>query len=76
MIMVTVLSALVSLCSSYVRNLNRPRLLIFRHFSKLFIFAVVFLFRSKALDTTSLNYEEPVDKPTVRRGLEGGTLVA
>jgi len=32
--MVTVLSALVSVCSSYVRNLNRPRLLIFRHFFK------------------------------------------
>jgi hypothetical protein len=50
--------------------------LIFRHFSNSFIIAELFLFRSKALNAASLNYEEPIDKTTVRRGLEGGTLVA
>jgi len=75
-IMVTVLSALVSVCSSNVRNLNTPRLLIFRNFLNLCLIAELFLVRSKALDAMSLHYEEPVVKPTVRRGLEGGNVFA
>jgi len=74
--MVTFLSALVSVCSSNVRNLKRPRLLIFRNFSNLCLIAELFHVRSKALGATSLHYEEPVVKPNVRRGLKGGTLVA